>query len=78
MSSNKIFKTLGASNHTEKERQAEDYYATDPRAIDALLTKEILSKDIWECASGEGHLANRLKELGYNVYCTDIIDRGGC
>ena len=30
---NSIFKTLGASNHTEKERQNEDYYATDPEAI---------------------------------------------
>lgn len=26
---NSIFKTLGATNHTDKERQAEDYYATD-------------------------------------------------
>ena len=34
---NSIFKTLGASNHTDKERQNEDYYATDPIAIDVLL-----------------------------------------
>ena len=26
--SNSIYKTLGASNHTDKERQNEDYYAT--------------------------------------------------
>ena len=25
--SNSIYKTLGASNHTDKERQNEDYYA---------------------------------------------------
>ena len=25
-----IFTTLGASNHTEKEREINDYYATDP------------------------------------------------
>lgn len=24
------FSTLGASNHSVKERQAEDYYATEP------------------------------------------------
>ena len=29
--SNSIYKTLGASNHTDKERQNEDYYATDPK-----------------------------------------------
>lgn len=32
-----IFTTLGASNHTEKERETNDYYATDPIAVDALL-----------------------------------------
>lgn len=34
---NSIFKTLGASNHTTKERENDDYYATDPIAIDALI-----------------------------------------
>lgn len=33
-----IFTTLGASNHTGKERETNDYYATDPIAIDALLS----------------------------------------
>ena len=37
---NSIWKTLGATNHTDKERQNEDYYATDPIAIDKLLTIE--------------------------------------
>lgn len=32
-----IFTTLGASNHTEKEREINDYYATDPIAVNALL-----------------------------------------
>ena len=27
---NSIFKTLGASNHTAKKRQGNDYYATEP------------------------------------------------
>ena len=40
--SNSIFKTLGASNHTDKDRQEDDFYATDPIAIDKLLTKENL------------------------------------
>lgn len=27
-----VFKTLGASNHTDHERAEHDYYATDPKA----------------------------------------------
>lgn len=32
------FRYVGASNHTDKERVKEDYYATDPAAIDYLLS----------------------------------------
>ena len=31
------FVTLGASNHTEKEREKNDFYATQPEAIDKLV-----------------------------------------
>jgi hypothetical protein len=34
------FVTLGASNHTDKERQKDDYYATDPIAARLLLDVE--------------------------------------
>lgn len=70
------FVTLGASNHTDKDRQVDDYYATDPRCIDDLLSVEQFSGDIWECACGAGHLSKRLIELGHNVISTDLIDRG--
>lgn len=40
------FVTLGASNHTDKERQREDYYATDPIAARLLLEAEPLSEKI--------------------------------
>lgn len=49
---NSIYKTLGASNHTDKEREENDYYATDPVAIDKLLKVEQLSNFIWEPAVG--------------------------
>lgn len=29
---NGVFMTIGASNHTEKEREENDFYATDPVA----------------------------------------------
>lgn len=73
---NSIYKTLGASNHTEKERQEDDYYATDPTAIDVLMDVEIFSYNLWEPACGQGHLSKRLLEYGHKVYSTDLIDRG--
>lgn len=72
---NSIYKTIGASNHTDKEREMNDYYATDPIAIDKLLKVEKPNKHILECSAGEGHLAERLKEFGYDVKTNDIIER---
>lgn len=73
---NSIWKTLGASNHTEKDRQNEDYYATDKIAIDGLKSVWKIPQNIWECACGEGDLSKRLEELGHTVYSTDLVDRG--
>ena len=72
---NSIFKTLGATNHTDKQRQKEDYYATDPIAVELLLENEEFNNNIWECASGENHLANILIDKGYNVRISDIVKR---
>lgn len=74
---NSIFKTLGASNHTNKERQNEDYYATDPVAAEWLLKLVNLPQDtvIWECSSGEDHLANVFRKHGYDVRSSDLIKR---
>lgn len=74
--SKSIYMTLGASNHTEKEREVNDYYATEPKAVELLLELEAFTPLIWECACGEGHLSEALKAKGYDVKSTDIIDRG--
>ena len=74
--SNSIYKTLGASNHTEKERETNDFYATDPIAIDKLIKKFSIPHNVWECACGNGTLVKRLKDLGHFVFASDIIDRG--
>ncbi len=74
--SNSIYKTLGASNHTDKERQLEDYYATDPKAAELLLKLETFAPKIWECACGEGHLSKVFEKSGYSVKSTDLMDRG--
>lgn len=73
---NSIFKTLGASNHTTKEREENDFYATDNIAIDRLRAKFDIPHDVWEPCCGEGTLSERLKAFGHNVYSSDIIDRG--
>lgn len=70
-----IFTTLGASNHTEKERQKEDFYATDPIAAKLLLEVETFSPNIWECACGQKHLSLVFEEKGYNVRSSDLINR---
>lgn len=74
--SNSIYKTLGASNHTEEEREANDYYATEPKALELLLDRESFAPYVWECACGGGHLSEVLKSRGYRVKSSDIIDRG--
>jgi hypothetical protein len=71
-----IYVTLGASNHTEEDRQKEDFYATDPKAAQLLLELETFNKNIWEPACGMGHLSEVFKQKGYNVKSTDLIDRG--
>lgn len=71
-----VWKTVGASNHAAGERERDDYYATDPSAVDKLLAVERPHPLIWECAAGGGHLARRLKECGFEVYASDILDRG--
>lgn len=75
-----IYATLGASNHSNEERDPNDYYATDPRALELLLDEyggEIDLRDrIWEPAAGGGHLAEALRKRGHYVYASDVVDHG--
>lgn len=64
---------------TGKSREEEDFYATSPEAIylaKDMFTEIGLSKKVWECACGKGHISEALRELGYNVKSSDKIDRG--
>lgn len=71
-----VFTTIGAIGHTEEEREKNDFYATDPAAIDLLLKKVELPLRILEPACGSGCLSTRLAELGHEVKSYDLIDRG--
>lgn len=71
-----VFKTLGASNHKEGERQREDYYATEPKATEWLCRLEQFDGRILEPSCGEGHISEVLKASGYDVVSRDLVDRG--
>lgn len=72
-----VFVTLGASNHTDKEREINDFYATDPIAIDKLIGNiGFIPSVVWECACGTGCLSERLKQHCHGVVSTDVVDRG--
>nr|DAG82330.1 MAG TPA: adenine-specific methyltransferase [Caudoviricetes sp.] len=72
-----VFVTLGASNHTDKEREPNDFYATDPIAIDKLIgSVGFIPSIVWECACGTGCLSERLKKYCHVVVSTDVVDRG--
>lgn len=71
-----IFKVLGASNHCEHQREQNDYYATEPKAVELLCELETFNQNILEPSCGEGHISEVLKKNGYNVTSRDLIDRG--
>lgn len=71
-----VYQTLGARNLAKEEREENDFYATSPEATMWLMKIEELDPEIWECACGMGHIALPLICAGYNVNCTDLVQRG--
>ena len=59
-----------------ENRQKEDFYPTPPEATYSLLDREKFIGNIWECACGDGAISKILEEKKYNVYSSDLIDRG--
>lgn len=71
-----IFATLGASSHTQEDREGNDYYATEPLATILLLKHEPFKGPILEPACGEGHMSEEIRKRKYKVQSSDLIDRG--
>ena len=65
-----------SGNNRKDDAATNDYYATEPRAVEILLDHETFSKDVWEPACGEGHISKVLLERGYDVLSTDLVYRG--
>ena len=69
-------KTVGASNLSDKERARNDYYATDPECVKALLERETFSKTIWEPTAGHHIMSDVIEAAGYLVRKSDLVDYG--
>lgn len=67
---------IAPSNHSLKNRENDDFYATDPKAVEELLSLEKFSKEIIEPACGQGHISKVLVSHGFNVRSSDLVDRG--
>lgn len=63
-------------NGKPETRQKDDFYPTPPDGVYPLLKNEKFEGEIWECACGDGAISNLLIEEGYNVYSSDLINRG--
>jgi len=68
---------LAYVGHNNKgNREKDDFYPTPKAATQSLLDRQKFEGDIWECACGNGSMSEVLKENGYNVYSSDLINRG--
>jgi hypothetical protein len=74
---------LGSSAHSDYDRAENDFYATPPEAVDALLEMgEFVGirwgTFAWEPCAGEGHIVRALKDnllAPRFIYASDIIQR---
>ena len=74
--SKSAYTCIGATNHSDGERQTDDYYATEPATTEWLLKLENLNHIIWEPACGEGHMSKVLEQAGHTVVSSDLVYRG--
>ena len=70
-----VISTSGFHNNSKHDRESNDFYATEPIALEKLLVKETFS-NVWECACGVGNLSEVLKTKGLHGKSSDLIDRG--
>jgi len=70
------FSTLGASSHSEQDREVHDFYATSPIALELLLKLEQF-ENVWEPACGMLHLSDVLVKNNIHGRSSDLVNRGG-
>ena len=69
-----------AGGNPENSRVENDYYATNPKAVEMLLTNYTFDgRTILEPCVGGGHIVNTINNFFTNkreITCLDIVDRG--
>lgn len=68
-------RTLGSTSITKADREENDFYATEPKAVELLLAEENFANNILEPCCGQKHITNILEQAGYTVKSSDLIDR---
>ncbi len=63
-------------HNINNDRKENDFYPTPPLATLALLEREKIEGNIWECACGDGAISKVLIDKGYNVYSSDLNNYG--
>ncbi len=53
-----------------------DFFPTPSWATHALVDNEHFEGDIWECACGDGAMAEVLEKTGNKIFSSDLYDRG--
>jgi methylase of polypeptide subunit release factors len=71
-----LFRIIGASNHCADEREAVDFYSTDPECVRDLISRESFQHSILEPCCGNGNIAKELTDIGFDVTATDLYDHG--
>jgi hypothetical protein len=66
---------VGTASATAEER-GRNFYETPTEATHALLVLERFEDEIWEPACGKGAISRVLEAAGYDVFNSDIEDRG--
>ena len=63
-------------HNSSKNRVVNDFYPTPPEVTQALLDREKFEGNIYECSCGDGAMSKVLIKNGYDVFSSDLIDRG--
>lgn len=69
-----------AGGNPKNERVENDFYATNPKAVEMLLKQyDIFGRKILEPCVGQGHIVKAIESFyrgGRTFTCLDIVDRG--
>ena len=68
--------SIVGSSRNNGEREINDFYPTPSFAVEKLLEKEIFTGSIYEPSCGDGAISKVFTNNGFEVYSTDLIDRG--